>query len=313
LDNPFIGVAGADPRIYAYGIRNSYDFAWHPETGDLFATENGPSRCDELNVIVPGANYGWPLPYDPGAADPENPQSCLVETGVEATYWFRFFEWMNGWDNNTPASPTGIIGLDGDDYPVLGHSLLVCEFKSQVLRWLKLGGEGFDEVIAEPRTLEGSAEGCRLDIEVSPTGDIYYSTLSAIRRLIIDSDSDGVEDKLDGCSAWPNPSQNPPPWPVPANDPDCDGWTTVREEHVGSDPTKHCNANTGVNNEPDAWASDFNDDMITNLPDVVSFGPTFNKLEGQTGYNQRYDLNVTDQVLLSDVVLMGAFFNKVCS
>jgi hypothetical protein len=81
---------------------------------------------------------------------------------------------------------------------------------------------------------------------------------------------------------------------------------------VGTDPTKHCNANTGVNNEPDAWPGDFNDNMITNLPDLVSFGPTFNKLVGQQGYNQRYDLNVNGLTNLADIVTLGPFFNKVC-
>jgi hypothetical protein len=81
---------------------------------------------------------------------------------------------------------------------------------------------------------------------------------------------------------------------------------------VVTDPLVHCNGDSTPNNEPDAWPTDFNDDRFTNLPDVISFGPTFNKLEGQPGYNQRYDLNVSDQVLLSDVILMGAFFNKTC-
>jgi hypothetical protein len=128
-----------------------------------------------------------------------------------------------------------------------------------------------------------------------------------------DADADLRCTPFDNCPNWANAAQNLPIWPVPANDPDCDGWNNAREIHVGTDPTKHCNDNTGVNNEPDAWPGDFNDDRITNLPDVISFGPTFNKLPNDDGYNQRYDLNMTNQVLLSDVVTLGPFFNRMCS
>lgn len=60
-DNPFVGDASYLPEIYSMGHRNQLGLAWHPETGDLWATENGPQGGDEANIIKPGANYGWPL------------------------------------------------------------------------------------------------------------------------------------------------------------------------------------------------------------------------------------------------------------
>ena len=60
-DNPFVGRAGYLPEIYSSGHRNQLGLAVHPETGDLWATENGPQGGDEANVIKPGENYGWPL------------------------------------------------------------------------------------------------------------------------------------------------------------------------------------------------------------------------------------------------------------
>ena len=51
----------ANPQIFTYGHRNATDFAWHPTTGELWATEVGPMGGDELNILHAGHNYGWPL------------------------------------------------------------------------------------------------------------------------------------------------------------------------------------------------------------------------------------------------------------
>jgi glucose/arabinose dehydrogenase len=60
-DNPFVGKAGVLPEIYSYGHRNPEGLAIHPVTGALWENEHGPFGGDELNVILPGRNYGWPL------------------------------------------------------------------------------------------------------------------------------------------------------------------------------------------------------------------------------------------------------------
>ena len=60
-DNPFIGQAGIEPSIWSYGHRNPQGLVIHPETGDIWATEHGPQGGDELNLIQPGRNYGWPV------------------------------------------------------------------------------------------------------------------------------------------------------------------------------------------------------------------------------------------------------------
>ncbi len=127
-----------------------------------------------------------------------------------------------------------------------------------------------------------------------------------------DSDADAITDGTDNCPNWANASQNVPPWAIPANDSDCDGWNKTREQHVGSDPTKHCNGTSALNDEPDAWPTDFNDSRFTNLSDVSSFNPTYNKFPGDAGYSQRHDLNASNGVTLSDVSLMNAFYNKGC-
>jgi glucose/arabinose dehydrogenase len=80
-DNPFPGSA-----VYALGIRNSFGLCSDPTTGDLWETENGPDRFDELNRIVAGANYGWPTHLGPvDVAGFEDPvlayETVIVPTG----------------------------------------------------------------------------------------------------------------------------------------------------------------------------------------------------------------------------------------
>jgi glucose/arabinose dehydrogenase len=59
-DNPFTGRDDALPEIYSYGHRFSLGMTTHPATGQVWQSENGPNGGDEINVIEPGANYGWP-------------------------------------------------------------------------------------------------------------------------------------------------------------------------------------------------------------------------------------------------------------
>jgi glucose/arabinose dehydrogenase len=56
-----VGKAGYRPEIYSIGHRTVLGLAFHPTTGALWETENGPQGGDEVNVIQPGKNYGWPL------------------------------------------------------------------------------------------------------------------------------------------------------------------------------------------------------------------------------------------------------------
>src|SRR5687768_11579715 len=60
LGNPFVGKAGYRPEIYSMGHRNQLGLTIHPATGALWSAEHGPNGGDELNIILPGRNYGWP-------------------------------------------------------------------------------------------------------------------------------------------------------------------------------------------------------------------------------------------------------------
>jgi aldose sugar dehydrogenase len=60
-DNPFVGRSGYAPEIYSMGHRSPQGLAIHPQTGAIWENEHGPLGGDEINVLLPGRNYGWPL------------------------------------------------------------------------------------------------------------------------------------------------------------------------------------------------------------------------------------------------------------
>jgi glucose/arabinose dehydrogenase len=59
-DNPFVGKAGWRPEVFSYGHRDQLGLTVHEATGTVLAAEHGPNGGDEVNVISPGRNYGWP-------------------------------------------------------------------------------------------------------------------------------------------------------------------------------------------------------------------------------------------------------------
>lgn len=60
-DNPYAGQTSTLPTLYTLGHRNPQGMAIHPETGQIWTHEHGPRGGDEINILVPGANYGWPI------------------------------------------------------------------------------------------------------------------------------------------------------------------------------------------------------------------------------------------------------------
>jgi len=60
-DNPFAGKSGSRPEVYTLGHRGILGLALHPGSGQMWENENGPNGGDEINILKPGANYGWPI------------------------------------------------------------------------------------------------------------------------------------------------------------------------------------------------------------------------------------------------------------
>jgi aldose sugar dehydrogenase len=106
-DNPFVGRSGMRPEIFTAGHRNTLGLAKHPATGQIWQLEMGPNGGDELNVLQPGGNYGWPL-VSAGRTYPGPRQSTDVQRAgfVDAAVF-----WVPS------ISPSGLAFYTGDRLP----------------------------------------------------------------------------------------------------------------------------------------------------------------------------------------------------
>lgn len=181
-DNPFDDDSNADTRVYAYGFREPFDFAFHPETGAIYGGDNTTVSCEEINIIEAGANYGWPtgdFPYDNCSVGEQGRVIYnLARDGMQPSEFLSFVE------------ISGLAFTSATRYPTLGDSLIVCEsWRSDnaedgtpsrgVLRRLVLGGTDFDTVTSANEITRD----CRGSVAASPDGTIYFATDSELKRL----------------------------------------------------------------------------------------------------------------------------------
>jgi aldose sugar dehydrogenase len=106
-DNPFVGKAEYKPEIFTWGHRNVQALAVHPDTGAVWATEHGPQGGDELNLIEPGKNYGWPVITLGREYSGEVISAQPAKEGMEQPFMF--------WSPSPGLS--GMVIYSGDKYP----------------------------------------------------------------------------------------------------------------------------------------------------------------------------------------------------
>jgi glucose/arabinose dehydrogenase len=156
-DNPFYDGNGSNvDSVYVYGVRNSFDFVLDPLSEEIrfFATENGPECDDEVNLILPGYNYGWSSQYSCEDPDRMRPDINTIPP-------------MLVWDETN--SPTGITVYTGDDFPEWYGDVFFCTYDG-VLHHLKL-----NEARDAFRT-HNSIPGlfCQTDVLNGPDGSLYF-------------------------------------------------------------------------------------------------------------------------------------------
>jgi glucose/arabinose dehydrogenase len=114
-DNPFVGKSGLRPEVFSLGHRDQLGLTVHEATGTVIAAEHGPNGGDEVNVILPGRNYGWPTfsfgrSYE-GPRIGDNP----LGPGIEAPLVI----WIPS------IAPTGLTFYTADRYPAWKGNLFV--------------------------------------------------------------------------------------------------------------------------------------------------------------------------------------------
>jgi glucose/arabinose dehydrogenase len=163
-DNPFVGRAGALPEIYTYGHRNPQGLLVDARTGKVWEQEHGARGGDEINVLEPGANHGWPL-----VSYGVNYNGTSVGTGKTSAAGVA--EPLHYW---TPSiAPSGMTIYTGDRFPGWKGDLLVGALKYQLISRLDLDDQG--RVTGEEQFLKGALGRVR-DVEEGPDGLVYVVT-----------------------------------------------------------------------------------------------------------------------------------------
>ena len=163
IGNPFLNNSTARPEIYSYGHRNVQSLALHPVTGDLWEAEFGPRGGDELNLIKPGKNYGWPtITYGIEYGGDKVGQGITKADAMEQPVYY--------WD--PVLSPSGMTFNDGKLISEWKNNLFICGLNSNHIARLVIAN---NKVIGEERLLENEGQRFR-DIVEGKDGALYVLT-----------------------------------------------------------------------------------------------------------------------------------------
>lgn len=161
--NPFINTDGALPEIYSYGHRNAQGLDIHPTTGDLWLSEMGPRGGDELNLIKPGKNYGWPditygIEYNGNIIS----GGATQKEGMEQPVYY--------WD--PVLSPSGMAFYTSDAIPEWQNNLFIGGLNSKHIARIVLKD---NKVVGEERLLANENQRFR-DVADGKDGALYAVT-----------------------------------------------------------------------------------------------------------------------------------------
>lgn len=169
-DNPFVSTAGARPEIWSQGHRNQYGLAFAPD-GRLWSSEMGPKGGDELNVLLPGRNYGWPAVSN-GDHSPDN---IIPDHSPGDGYEAPRFNW-------TPViAPAGMLFYRGQEFADWRGDVLLTGLVSKGLVRVRIAGETAQEVQrfdlgARMRDIAEGPDGALWILTDGPAGELKRIT-----------------------------------------------------------------------------------------------------------------------------------------
>ena len=156
-DNPYGARA---PRVWATGFKNAFDLAFFPDNAFAVAGESGPEAHDEINLLMPGHDYGYP--EHQGATRARGVTPPLLDYGSDRT------------------SPVGIVYYDGSRYPALRGRFLMCENHGRGMLALRIDRSAPGKL----RNMTPIVRECTIDLVQMPDGSIVFSDSKAIYRLV---------------------------------------------------------------------------------------------------------------------------------
>ncbi len=168
-DNPFLMMPQARPEIFAYGMRNPLGLG-RDSAGRVWEVEDGPKGGDELNLLRPGANYGWPVITYGRDYDDKPIGSGTARAGMEQPVYY--------WDPSIAVS--GMTFYDGTLFPDWNGDIFVSALKGQRLSRLGLSA---GHVVQEEQLL-GEIKARIRDVREGPDGALYILTDEDKGRLV---------------------------------------------------------------------------------------------------------------------------------
>jgi glucose/arabinose dehydrogenase len=178
-DNPFIGRTGALQSIWTYGHRSVQGLEFNPQTGELWSTEMGPRGGDELNRLLPGRNYGWPL-FTSGVNYDGRPINVAKALGITLEPREAEFPVV---DMTPSPAISSFIFYQGTEFPGWKNNIIVGTLRATDLLRMEL----VDNRVVHTETLLKDLARFR-DIESGPAGELYVllenATDSRIIRLL---------------------------------------------------------------------------------------------------------------------------------
>lgn len=169
-DNPFFGSLTDDNRIFTYGHRNMFGLAFHPFTGRVYVTENGPGCNDEINLLTAGANFGWGTSQT--CSSPPPPPTNTNRDGPNPV--LPIFWW------GSTICPTNAAIYGGPNFTAWRGDLFMGDCNNRRLHRLDLAAPNYDTVLSD--TILWTAPSFIMDVESGPDGAIWFTTPSTIYR-----------------------------------------------------------------------------------------------------------------------------------
>ena len=170
-DNLFLTDSNVKPEIFSYGHRNPQGMVFNPYSGQIWLHEHGPKGGDELNIIKPGGNFGWPIiTYGVEYGSGDKIGKGYEHEGMEQPIYY----WVPS------IAPSGMTFYDGEAFPKWRNSLFIGSLKFKLLVRLEFEG---DSILREERLLENEFGRIR-DVRQGPDGLIYLLTDAGNGKLI---------------------------------------------------------------------------------------------------------------------------------